>query len=251
MEISYGDPHRILLTYVRAVKGVPALTMERKIAIMGHHFELEQKDPLKLVRELISAINARIEKFGFKINLVRDQISGELQYVFINTQFDEAIQGCTTYSAPELDAIKQLIEEIVNARDYGFSILYSMAKQRTTAVLKQKTSDSVLLLGRLVDDGWIEVSEQDRVHLSSMCLSELRTFLAETYGFFSAEDSQGKLLKCAVCKDIVTVGTKCSNGACYMTYHDKCFAIYERRHEVCSNADCVRKLDDAVQVGKG
>lgn len=249
MEHVYGDVHRVLLTYIRAVKCVSAEAMARKIDILSNHYEFDGTDPQLILRELISAINVKIEKFGFKVEVSRDQETHLIQYLFINTRFDEFIQGCTNYSAPELDTIKQLIDSIINANNYVYSVLYAMAKQRATSVLKQKTSDSVILLQKLVDDGWIEITDLDRVVLSSMCLAELRNYLDDKYGYLSISDSLGKLLKCFVCENIVTLGYKCDSKECCAAYHKKCLGFYERDHEECPIEQCGRKVSELSVVG--
>lgn len=249
MDESYGDVHRVLLTYIRAVKNVSAEAMARKLDILAHHYDLDVSDLPKVLRELISAINVKIEKFGFKIDVIRDQDTHSIQYAFVNTRFDEFIQGCTTYSAPELDTLKQLIDTIITAKNYVYSVLYAMAKQRTTSVLKQKTGDSVILLERLVDDGWLEITDLDRVVLSPMCLAELGDFLSRKYGYITAEDILGKLLKCIVCESVVTLGYRCERKDCHVAYHKKCLNFYRRNHDECSAAGCGRKVLDTQTVG--
>lgn len=249
MEDSYGDVHRVLLTYIRAVRSVSAETMARKIEILATHYPLDVSDPQRALRELISSINVKIEKFGFKIDVIRDQDTHVIHYAFVNTRFDEFIQGCTSYSAPELDTIKQLIDTVINAHNYVFSVLYAMAKQRVTSVLKQKTSDSVILLQRLVDDGWLEITDLDRVVLSPACLAELRKYLDDKYGYFSAADPLGKLLKCFVCGDTVTLGYKCGQDNCYAAFHKKCLNFYLRDHEACPVEPCGTRILDKRVVG--
>lgn len=246
---SYTDVHRIFVTYIRAVRSVPAHILARKVEILSRHFDLEEKDPQASIRELVSTINVHIEKFGFKIDAVREQSSNSLTYVFVNTRFDEVIQGCTNYTVPELDTIKQLINGIVNAPNYDFSVLYAAAKQRATTVLKQKTADGVYLLKRLVDDGWLEIVTHDRVVLSALCLAELRTYLDDKYGVLSAADPMGKLLKCIICEEFVTVGRKCKGEECHVAFHNKCYGVYERRNEKCVNLECGLLVTEVTVVG--
>lgn len=239
----------MLITYVRAVKSVSADAMARKVAILTNHFDLDQTDPAALLRDLISTINVNIERFGFKIDAVRDQANNSVIYVFINTRFDEIIQGCTTYTPAELDTLKQVIDGIVTARNYAFSMLYAMAKQRTTAVLKQKTSDGVNLMQRFVDDGWLEITDLGRVVLSALCLAELRTYLDDKYGFFSDSDLLGKLLRCHVCGDTVTLGCKCDRSECPVAYHKKCLSVFQRNGEECPGNDCSSSILETTVVG--
>lgn len=242
----YGEIHRILVTYVRAVRTVPADVLTRKAEILGAKFGLET-EPQVLLRDLISTINVNIEKLGFKIDVVRDQDTSVVRYVFVNTRFDEFIQGCTAYTPAELDAIKHLIDSIVESREYAYSVLYAMAKQQTTAVLKQRTSDAVVLLRRLVEDGWFEMTDLDRMVLSLLCLAELRTYLDDKYGVLTDSDAQGKLLRCNVCEELATMGRKCRG--CHVAFHHKCYTVYERGHDQCPNGQCRESIRETVVVG--
>lgn len=229
------EAHRVLLTYLRATKCVPVATVAAKFPLLAENGDEN------LLRQYISTINVNLERFGFKIDTVRDQRSDTLQYVFINTRFDDVIQACTPYLPPELDAVKQLVDNIVNSHDFAFSLPYGNAKQHTASVLKQRASDAELLLRRLVDDGWLAVSDRSRVLLSETALAELRIYLVDRFGVFSADDALGKLLLCVVCSSLVTTGTKCVQAECSAAFHSKCFTVYSRNHELCQCGEALEQ----------
>lgn len=226
------EAHRVLLTYIRARKVVDEDEMQNRMAIIVSKFNLDGT-PETLLREYISSINVGLEKFAFKIETVRDQEARRLQYVFINTRFDDVIQACTPYTPPELDAVKQLIDEVVNASNYGFCMPYGNAKQLVGSVLKQRAGDAGYFLTRLVDDGWIEVTSQNRIVLSPASLAELKVYLSDRFGYLLADDSLGKLLTCHVCGDVVTFGVKCQTRSCPSAFHGKCSEVYLRGNEGC------------------
>lgn len=223
--------------------------MDVKWPRIAEHFSLRLEDLKSQLRDHMAAINVALEKFAFKIETVREQESGKLQYIFINTRFDDIIQGCTPYSPPELDAIKQLIDEIVNADDFEFCFPYGNAKQLVGSILKQKASDAAYLIARLVDDGWVEIHLRNRLVLLPASLAELKVYLVDRFGQFLAEDSLGKMLNCKTCGDLVTLGLKCESGECAVAFHRKCAEIFKRDNDVCPGVECLESLDKLVPVG--
>ncbi|GEQ67300.1 hypothetical protein JCM33374_g964 [Metschnikowia sp. JCM 33374] len=204
---------------------------------------------MKVMRDYIAEINVKIARAHFKIDSIRDQETDIQQYVFINTKTDEIIQACTPYTVPELDAIKQLIDHIINAHGYAFGLNYANAKQHVASVLKQKARESDMFIKRLVDDGWINLTNQNRLVLSPTSLAELSTYLKDRFGVFSASDTSGKLLKCLVCSDFVTLGKKCGNKDCYTSFHSKCMGVFSRENQVCPNESCNKPLGEFIDIG--
>lgn len=249
MASSITEAHKVLLTFVRARKIILEDEMNEKFPILAAHFGLDQQNLQTLLREYISTINVALEKFAFKIDTVRDQESRKLLYVFINTRFDEVIQACTPYTPPELDAVKQVIDEIINANNFAFCFPFGNAKQLVGSILKQRASDAGYFITRLVDDGWIEITDLNRLVLSPASLAELKAYLGDRFGYFLAEDSLGKLLTCMNCKDLVTLGVKCKNRECPTSFHRKCAEVYFRDNEECPSETCSDNLEEMLDVG--
>lgn len=244
----YGEAHRTFLTYIRTVKSKPVDVLEQRFQMLAEHFEITLTDPPKDLRDFIAAINVELEGFGFKIDSIRDQESGVLHYIYVNTRLDEQIQGCTPYSAPELDAIKQLIDNIINASDFAFSVPYVNSKQQIAAVLRSKASAAEFFLRRIHDDGWFE-TRQGRLVLSTTAMADLREYLRDRFGVFCDQDTLGTLLQCHVCKEIVTLGCKCPTSDCPLAYHNKCFRLYSRDKDTCPNENCHAALSEMHSVG--
>lgn len=246
MDSEYTEAHRLLLTYVRAVRAIQADVLASKFQLMTEELQLPNQPVL---REYIATINFNLERYGFRIDAARDQASGDLQYVFVNTRFDDVIQNCTPYSPPELDAIKQLVDSIVEETKYAFCVPYGNAKQHIGGVLKQRASDAAFFLTKLIDDGWIEVTSHNRVVLSALALAELKLYLTDRFGVMTADDNLGKLLICQICGDLVTLGSKCPQPDCPSAFHRKCFAVSTRNGGVCPNMRCGGELTGMVDVG--
>ncbi|SGZ46935.1 CIC11C00000000610 [Sungouiella intermedia] len=248
MASSITECHRVLLTFIRTRKIVLEDEMDTKFPILISHFGLDSENP-SLLREYISTINVALEKHAFKIETIRDQESRKLQYVFINTRFDDVIQGCTPYTPPELDAIKQVIDEIINASNFSFCFPQGNAKQLVGSTLKQRASDATYFVARLVDDGWIEITQLNRLVLAPASLAELKEYLADRFGYFLVDDLLGKLLVCHTCGDLVTLGVKCKSRDCGSSFHKKCAEVYMRSNDGCPSSSCSDTLEDMVKVG--
>lgn len=249
MDSQYTEAHRVLLTYLRSVRAISVDKLTAKFKILAEDLEIEVSDPLTSLREYIATINYNLERFGFKVETARDQALGDLQYVFVNAKFDDVIQKCTPYTPPELDAVKQLIDSIVEASLYEFCVPYGNAKQQAGSVLKLRASDAAFFLTRLIDDGWIEVTSHNRVVLSSAALAELKVYLTDRFGVMTAEDSLGKLLVCHVCGDLVTLGAKCPQSECPSAFHRKCYSVFARGRTECPNRRCGAVLEKMADVG--
>ncbi|OBA19346.1 hypothetical protein METBIDRAFT_13640 [Metschnikowia bicuspidata var. bicuspidata NRRL YB-4993] len=185
MSDEFSEAHRVLLTYLRAVKCISADDLLEKFSVLSTHFGIDTSKPMEAMRDYIAEINVQIARAHFKIASIRDQETDIQHYVFINTKSDEVIQACTSYTVPELDTIKHLIDSIVNSHDYAYALPYGNAKQQTTTLLKQKASELDLFIRRLVDDGWINLTDQNRLVLSCASLAELSTYLQDRFGVFS------------------------------------------------------------------
>lgn len=244
------ESHRVLLTFIRARKIVTEDEMNEKFPVLAAHFGLDQDNLQSLLREYISTINVALEKHAFKIESIRHQETRKLQYVFINTRYDDIIQACTPYSPPELDAIKQIIDEIVNANNFSFCLPYGNAKQLIGSILKQRASDAGYFISRIVDDGWIELNDHNKLMLSPASLVELKSYMGDRFGYFLREDILGKLLTCFTCKELLTLGLKCKNRECSTSFHRKCSEIHLRGNTTaCPNNSCSETIDDMAKVG--
>lgn len=234
---SYSEPHRILLTYILAVKAVQHKELLEKFQIISQEYEeldIDDRDLSPKLRKFISIINSRLEKYSFKIDELKHQITGESYFVFITTKKDDFIKGSTTYSPPELDSIKTIIEEIID-NDSEFSIGIVNANQTLVNSLNRSQRDAYALLTRLIDDGWFELTTEDKLILSIRSLSDLKQYLIDSYGIYSSNDVNGKILQCKVCSNIVTLGYKCKSEPIDVNFHYKCLDIYNR--QMASNED--------------
>lgn len=225
----YAESHQILLTYIRAIRDVSRTRLLGKFALIADEFALvtPEDSVASLLDDHILAINARLEPLGMKIDELRHQVSAVPYYVFVNTKLDDTIKGATGYSAPELDAFKQIIDDVVDAGN-AFSVGLVNAHQKVAACTSRPQKEAAFFVDRLVDDGWLELSTMDKLVLSIRALSELETYLMERFGARADYNDDCKLYVCGQCREIVTLGFTCGDLKCPIGFHQKCLDIYRR-----------------------
>lgn len=84
------------------------------------------------------------------------------------------------------------------------------ATQGSSGGLTMKEAEG--MMGRLVDEGWLEKSRKGFYSLSARALMELRAWLVSTYNYVDEDDEDdggrgriNKVKMCFACKEIVTV----------------------------------------------
>lgn len=216
----------ILLNYIMAVRCISESRLVEKFDIIKKEYSLEG-DELPLIKKYITDINFQLKNYYFKIDESKSQLTGESYYVFITTKQDPFLQGSTFYSPIELEAIKAIIDEVIENGDQ-FSVGLVNATQKIVSLSNKTLKEANTLIAKLVDDGWFILTNEDRIILSIRCLSELKSYLVDAYGIKTESDPQGKLLPCKVCDTFVTIGYKYPTHS--LNFHFKCFEIYQRQN---------------------
>lgn len=232
-ELVYSDVHRVVLTYIISVRFISFTELQLKFNTIIEKFGeriLDNTTLQDVLQEHISTINGKIAPHGLKIDKVRHQVSGEIYYVMINTGSDEVIKGNTNYSVNELDAIKQIIDELIESNGIDFSIGVINATQKVAGGLNKTMKEAGVFINKLVDDGWFSLTFNDRLVLSIRSLSELKRYLVDRYGINNLE-SNGKLFTCHQCNEINTLGLHCPISDCLVNFHYKCLEIYMRNQD--------------------
>lgn len=222
-----NEIRHILINYIMAVRAISEARLLEKFDLIKQEYSLDEDLPS--VKQYIANINYQLKEYYFKIDESKSQLTGEPYYVFITTKQDQFLQTSTFFSAVELEAIKAIIDEIMENEEQ-FSIGLVNASQKIVSLSNKTLKEANTLVSKLVDDGWFILTNEDRIILSIRCLSELKTYLIDAYGIKSENDPNGKLLPCKVCDSFVTLGYKYLGEA--LNFHFKCFEIYQRQNEI-------------------
>ncbi|ODV78743.1 uncharacterized protein CANTADRAFT_91036 [Suhomyces tanzawaensis NRRL Y-17324] len=220
----YTEVHRVLLTLIRASKCISSSVLEKHFLTILKELSPEILESNHTVNSVlndhISNINVRINQHGFKIDKKNHQVSGELHYIFINTDNDSIVKLNTQFSPKELECIKVLIDKVVTSEDYSLKMV--VAGQVINGVLGKSLEESYSFINRLIDEGWLVLSKQDHVLLSMRSISELKSYLIDRHGVTTATN-MGRILLCKQCQEIVTLGYQTGEDD---AFHYKCYDVY-------------------------
>lgn len=245
LDVSFSEVSRALLTHVRCMKYISILRLLKDFKKIFEQLSVSCDNQVDINAELesqITTINTTIADHGFKIDKKNDEISGELYYIFINTEVDEVIKGGSDYSTNELTCIKSIMDEIIESPGLSYSISRINAQQTISSLLNRTLNEAHYLIMKLIDDGWFLLTKNDLLVFSIRSLSELKYYLMERFG----SDNFGTLLQCKQCDDIVTMGWKCPNNECNISFHHRCLDIFERTNSdirVCIGENCSQVWD--------
>ncbi|CAK9441559.1 uncharacterized protein LODBEIA_P54270 [Lodderomyces beijingensis] len=234
--MALNEIHRVLLTYVRSVKSISLENLLDAFQFMCSRLAPpEEDDPVagnrESLEEYIRKINAEITKQGFKIDRKNDELNGTLYFIFINTVIDDVTKQNTSYSIAELVAIKKIIENIVEAHDYGFQVRRVVAQQVASAQMNRTLNEASSFIDKLIDDGWFDATLDEKLVLSINTLCELKQYLIDGYGVYGVDDG-GKLLSCVQCKELVTLGLR---SRYRQAFHRKCYEVHCRNNGMQMN----------------
>lgn len=82
------------------------------------------------------------------------------------------------------------------------------------------------LLAHLVMEGWLERSRAGYYSLAPRALMELRSWLVETYNESDEPEEWQRIKFCEACREIVTIGKRCTNMECNVRLHNICETAY-------------------------
>ena len=156
---------------------------------------------------------------GQQQNMVPERV-----YALVNTTSDPLMQLATTYSADEIGFVKRLLDAMFDTnntrRQEAMAVSDTQAiqlsraegggRRESQAQTQEGSSGSAqsltmtqaeIVLRRLVEEGWLEISRKGYYSLTPRALMELRAWLVTMYN----EDNEKKIKFCAACKDIITV----------------------------------------------
>ncbi|KAM5463247.1 hypothetical protein MauCBS54593_007657 [Microsporum audouinii] len=262
----YNDSHR---AFLQAFMSRSTMTLEEAKPVLAAIFtvsegrevlpgDITQTD----LNTYIAATNTAISAFDLEIRSTAHQTQQTRVYALINTTSDPLMQLATTYTADEIAYVKRLLNAMfesnntsrceamvvssIEAVRLARTVTSSNANRRQSEATSQggvaqplSMKDAEDMLRRLVAEGWLERSRQSYYSLSPRALMELRGWLVETYNDEDDinEDTprNDKIKMCFACKEIITVGQRCSNRQCSGRLHQNCIRNFFRlqQAEVC------------------
>ncbi|KAL8805364.1 MAG: hypothetical protein Q9200_005457 [Gallowayella weberi] len=248
----WNDSNR---AFVQAFMARSTLTLEEARPLLAAiHTAYERKETLPEditeadLNAHIAAANTRISQFDLEIRSTFHQTTRKRVYAFVNSTSDPIIQLATIHTAEEISFLKRVLDamfETYNTPRHEVMAITSMQAVRLhkapdsgrretqggsttqgSAGQGLKMVEAEKMLKSLVDEGWFEKSKRGYYSLSPRALMELRGWLIESYNDVDDEDDDEERLprikQCAACKEIVTMGQRCSRRSCPSRLHDIC-----------------------------
>ncbi|OAX84306.1 hypothetical protein ACJ72_01328 [Emergomyces africanus] len=262
---SYNDSHR---AFLQAFMARSTMTYEEAKPVLAAIFSV--RDDQDVLSEditqadfsnYIATINTAISPFDLEIRSTRHQTDPTRIYALVNTTSDPMTQLATTYNANEIAFVKRVLDAMFDT--YNTPRLEAMAvssmqvaqlakapsaaERRESAASGAPAAGAAQSLGireademmkKLVEEGWFEESRKGYFTLSPRALMELRGWLVATYNDDDNDDSLtgrvpriDKIKTCLACRDIITMGQRCSQRQCAGRLHDICTQNFFRRQQ--------------------
>ncbi|KAL9010129.1 MAG: hypothetical protein Q9173_004907 [Seirophora scorigena] len=251
----WNDGHR---AFLQAFMSRSTLTLEEArpllAAILTAYEIAESKETLPEdvteadFNSYISAANTRISPFDLEIRSTFHQISRTRTYALINSTSDPIIQLATVHTAEEISFLKRVLDAMFETYNTARHEIMAITAMQAVRLNKPSENDrretqngtetqgsagqglkmveAERMLKTLVEEGWFEKSKKGYYRLSPRALMELRGWLIETYNDVDEEDEEEERLprikQCAACKEIVTMGQRCTQRNCPCRLHDIC-----------------------------
>lgn len=209
----------------------------------------------------VSTLNASLSPLDLEIRSTRPQTTSASNrpppvWALVNTTSDALTQLATTHSADEIAYVKRLLDAMFETHNsaqraevmaltgmQALQLYKASPRSRESGANEGETQGSAgasltmaqaqRVLDDLVEEGWFDKSPKGFLSLSPRALMELRGWLIDTYNEPpNPEDSDDegveRIKMCEACREIVTVGQRCSNRDCCCRLHDACVRQFFR-----------------------
>ncbi|CED82635.1 Non-SMC (structural maintenance of chromosomes) element 1 protein (NSE1) [Phaffia rhodozyma] len=203
-------------------------------------------------------INDLLEPLRFLLDEQVHQATGEKWVFLLNIEADPLAQIATNYTPGEIVYLKLIIEAIIEAPSYSFSIS-PLAASRLLSELKTTISKSAgeKLLDRFCGStpggGWLQLVN-NRYSLTLRAVTELDHYLRDTYSMDDGEneDSALVILDCKLCRKLVTKGKICPSCSptshSLSALHNHCVRrVISKTNPKCPNSECQIVWKDGME----
>ena len=278
----YNDANR---AFLQALMGHGSMTFgqgQQTLAAILREVDHQPVDPASVTidefTEYINIARQAVSQLDLDIRTTQHQLNKERIWALVNTQSDPSTQMATTHSVDEIAYINRLLHAMfathntvrmeVMAVDEKQALQVSRPPRResqanaggdeegssTQAVATDrglKHSEVITLLRSLVEEGWLEESEEKFYSLSPRALMELRSWLLTTFNDEDSPPDEWRRIKnCMACKEIITMGQRCADRDCLARLHDICAQPFWRSRKETQCPMCKTAWDARHFVGQ-
>ncbi|TGJ82221.1 hypothetical protein E0Z10_g6555 [Xylaria hypoxylon] len=275
----YNDGNR---AFLQAFFARGTMTFEESQPILAAIFTAQENEDIEANQitqgdfdSYVSAASAAVSPFDLEIRSTMHQTRKERVYAIVNTTSDPMTQLATLHSADEIAFVKRVIDAMFEKyntprmealcldemqanklrvpsrpenEDEGVENGETQAQQAPKGL---KSSEVETMMRSMVDEGWFERSRDGFYCLSARALLELRSWLLESYNDPDAEEGEWQRVKfCEACKDVVTIGQRCTERDCLIRLHDNCADAFFRTRRQRDCPKCSKEWTGKHFVGE-
>jgi len=212
-------------------------------ALSPYDYEIRQAIPQTYARRSNNAVNGSAST---------QASSQEPIYALVNTTSDPTTQLATVHKPEEIAFLKRVLDKMFDTNNATNREIMAVTTMQALEASKSSAggrhsdvngningasatggltkSQAETMLRSLLDEGWF-VKMGGYLTLSPRALLELRDWLRETYNEPAEEDDEEpveKVKSCAACREIVTIGQRCTRRTCKARLHEHCLGSYFR-----------------------
>lgn len=276
--LEYGDRNR---AFLQAFLARGTLTFEEAQHILAAILSVDNEDVVRPeqvtdddFQRYLDAASQAASSFDYEIRNTTDQQTKQRIYAFVNTTSDPQTQLATTFAADELSFIKRLLDamfdkyntprmEVMAVTDMQAMKLARPDRRQSQAQADPDSSSQLqtdkglkhseveTVLANLVDGGWFAKSREGFYFLTVRALLELRPWLVAMFNEADAEADDWQRIKfCEACKEIVTIGLRCSEPNCNIRLHDGCQEAFWRARRSNKCPRCSEEWTGTRYIGE-
>ena len=274
----YGNGNR---AFLQAILARGTITQDEARPILAEIWNLESGDDSEIRPENVSEeafldyidkASEAASRFDYEIRSTVHQVTKKRIYALVNTTSDPQTQLATTYTPDELSFIKRVLDAMFDKYNSPRMEVLAITEMQAIKLARpdrrgsvvdletqtQQSADKGLkhsevegVLASLVEGGWFEKSKEGFYSLSPRALLELRPWLVETFNDPDVGAEEWQRIKfCEACKDIVTIGLRCSDPDCNMRLHDICQEAFWRTRKEKKCPKCSKEWTGKRYIGE-
>ncbi|GAA5976568.1 hypothetical protein JCM11641_001342 [Rhodosporidiobolus odoratus] len=200
------------------------MTFDMAKEVYAKCVELCKVNEPETIENFVASLEPGLTLCGLDIKTTRDQETGQVMYVLVNTIQDEPAKQATEYGAHDIVFFKAIMDKIITAPNLSYSILQLDAARLAKPPITK--SQAIQLIKSFIAKGWLSLHDRtNRLLLSPRSLIELSAKPRETYNDHDDDDPHYRaVVDCSYCLNIVTSGYVCPNEDCGIRLHTYCVA---------------------------
>ncbi|KAJ9144791.1 RING-like domain-containing protein [Coniochaeta hoffmannii] len=281
---SYDDTNR---AFLQALMSRGSLNFEEGQAVLAAILGAARGRPVArdsvtrdVFNDYLHAAHEILLPLDLDVRSARHQKTRERVWALVNVESDPATQLATVHSSDEMAYVNRLLDlmfekfntprmEVMAVEENEcFKISRPARPPRQSNGAEEdearqqqaqggdkalKHSEILTLLANLVAEGWLERSRAGYYSLTPRSLMELKSWLIETYNE-PREGEEGEVWQpikfCEACKEIVTVGQRCSDPECLTRIHEICVRGYWQSRPDKKCPRCQKEWTEKLFVGE-